>query len=256
MIPMIMPPLAELTVLVTRPEPRATQLCERVRQHGGEAIALPALQIEPVPATPADAPDMVVFLSVHAVTHGIHLVQQRPGLKVAAIGRATAAALAEAGLPAQIVPTTQFTSEALLAHPDLASDTPIDVLIVRGEGGRQVLPQTFADWGWNVTIREVYRRTRPVVAAQEIAAIEQRWAEEGIDAITLTSVETLQNLLTMLTPVGRSLLAAIALVAPSERILEAARAAGLQGDGILATAADDDSLLGALAHWHTRAREH
>lgn len=256
MIPMIMPPLAELTILVTRPEPRTTQLCERIRQHGGEALALPAVAIEPLPAEPADAPDMVVFLSVHAVAHGVHLVQQAPGLKVAAIGRATAAALAEAGLPAQIVPDAGFTSEALLAHPALASESSLNVLIVRGEGGRQVLPQAFAEKGWQVTVREVYRRIRPAVAAQDIAAIEQHWSEAGIDAVTLTSVETMQNLIELLTARGRELLASTAVVAPSERILEAARAAGLAGTGILAAAADDDSLIGALARWHMRAREH
>lgn len=256
MIPMIMPPLAELTLLVTRPEPSASQLCERIRQHGGEALALPAVHIEPLPAQAADAVDMVVFLSVHAVTHGVHLVQQTPGLKVAAIGRATAAALDAAGLPAQIVPDAGFTSEALLAHPDLPAEGPLQVLIVRGEGGRQVLPQAFAERGWQVTVREVYRRVRPQADPQTIAAIEQHWREEGIDAVTLTSVETMENLIALLTPAGRELLSHTAMVAPSERILEAARSAGLQGTGILANAADDDSLIGALARWHMRAREH
>lgn len=256
MIPMILPPLAELTILVTRPEPRTTLLCEQIRQHGGQAIALPALQIEPLAADPADAHDLVVFLSVHAVTHGAHLVERTPQLKVAAIGRATAAALEAAGLPVQIVPEAGFTSEALLAHPALGSEQPLRVLLVRGQGGRQLLPQAFAERGWHVTTREVYRRVPPVVPAQDIADIEQRWAEEGIDAVTLTSVETLQNLTALLSPRGRSLLADTALVAPSERILDAARAAGLQGTGILAAAADDESLIGALARWHMRAREH
>lgn len=256
MIPMILPPLADLTILVTRPEPRTALLCEQIRHHGGQALALPALQIEPLSAEPAAPHDLAVFLSVHAVTHGVQLIQPTPDLKIAAIGRATAAALEAAGLQVHIVPEAGFTSEALLAHPDLDIEQARQVLLVRGQGGRQVLPEAFAEHGWQVTTREVYRRMAPTVPAENITAIEQHWAEEGIDAVTLTSVETLQNLIALLSPRGRELLTDTALVAPSERILEAAREAGLQGTGILATAADDESLIGALARWHMRAREH
>ena len=37
MIPKVMPPLAELTVLVTRPAAQAAALCERMQQHGALA---------------------------------------------------------------------------------------------------------------------------------------------------------------------------------------------------------------------------
>jgi len=44
------------------------------------------------------------------------------------------------------------------------------------------------------------------------------------------------------------------LLIASPRIREAALAMGLRGDIVLARGADDESLLGALSYWRTRAR--
>ncbi len=43
-----MPPLAELTVLVTRPAAQCAVLCEEIVRQGGTAIAFPAVEIEPL----------------------------------------------------------------------------------------------------------------------------------------------------------------------------------------------------------------
>ena len=139
MIPKVMPPLAELTVLVTRPAPQAATLCEQITHHGGTAIAFPAVQIEALSAAVAIGHDLIVFVSVNAVAHGVHLIEKGPTARVAAIGKATAAALAQTSLPADIVPEAGFNSEALLAHPDLTLASGARVLIVRGAGGRELL---------------------------------------------------------------------------------------------------------------------
>ncbi len=39
--------------------------------------------------------------------------------------------------------------------------------------------------------------------AARLAEVETRWLEEGIDVVTATSIETLQNLQAMLTERGR-----------------------------------------------------
>ena len=100
MIPKVMPPLAELTVLVTRPAAQAVSLCEQITQRGGTAIAFPTVEIEAMAAAAANGHDLVVFVSVNAVAHGVHLIEKGPTTRVAAIGRATAAALAETSLRA------------------------------------------------------------------------------------------------------------------------------------------------------------
>jgi uroporphyrinogen-III synthase len=256
-IPKVLPPLTDLTVLVTRPAVQCAALCEEIVRHGGAAIAFPAIEIEPVAlqATVAAADyDLIVFVSVNAVEHGARAVSKGGRMRIAAIGRATAAALAAAELAADIVPEAGFTSEALLEHPQLQLTEGARVLIVRGEGGRELLKETFVAHGMSVETREVYRRVRPQVDVTRIAELETRWVEDGIDVVTATSIETLQNLQAILTERGRQLLSSAALLVPSRRIVAAAVGAGLQGEPIVAAGADDASMIGALAQWRTRAR--
>lgn len=254
MIPKIMPPLAELTVLVTRPASQAAALCEQITQHGGTAIAFPAVQIEALSADLASGHDLIVFVSVNAVAHGVHLIEKGPTTRIGAIGKATAAALAQTSLPADIVPEAGFNSEALLAHPELSLADGARVLIVRGAGGRELLQESFAARGLVVETREVYQRVRPAIDASVRDALEQRWTEEGIDVVTATSIETLHNLLELLSDRGRELLRQTALLVASRRIAEAAQQAGLNGTIIVANGADDASMIGALAQWRMRAK--
>lgn len=254
MIPKVMPPLAELTVLVTRPASQAAGLCEQIQRHGAAAIAFPAVEIAPVTAEAARGHDLIVFVSINAVAHGAHLIEKGPTTRIAAIGKATAAALKETSLPADIVPEAGFNSEALLAHPDLTLSDGAKVLIVRGSGGRELMQETFAARGFVVETRDVYQRIRPSIDDATRDALETRWQNEGIDVVTATSIETLNNLLGMLSERGRALLRETTLLVASRRIAEAARAAGLNGTLIVANGADDASMIGALAQWRTRAR--
>jgi uroporphyrinogen-III synthase len=254
MIPKVMPPLAELTVLVTRPAPQAAALCEEITRLGANAISFPAVEIAAVSASVASGHDLIVFVSVNAVAHGVHLIEKSPTARVAAIGKATAAALAQTSLPADIVPEAGFNSEALLAHPDLTLASDARVLIVRGSGGRELLQETFAARGLVVETLDVYRRICPTIDDAMRNALEERWAREGIDVVTATSIETLRNLIGMLSDRGRALLRETTLLVASRRIAEAAQAAGLNGTLLVANAADDASMIGTLARWRTRAR--
>jgi uroporphyrinogen-III synthase len=256
-IPKIVPPLTDLTVLVTRPSAQCAVLCDEIVRQGGSAIPFPAVEIQPVAvqaAVTTDDYDLVVFVSVNAVEHGARQVTKSARTRIAAIGRATAAALAAAELAADIVPEATFTSEALLAHPQLQLTGGARVLIVRGQGGRELLKETFVAQGMSVETREVYRRVRPSVDAAKLAEVEARWSDEGIDVVTATSIETLQNLQAMLTEQGRQLLSTTALLVPSRRIVAAAVGAGLRGEAVVAAGADDASMIGALAQWRMRAR--
>jgi uroporphyrinogen-III synthase len=254
MIPKVMPPLAELTVLVTRPASQAAALCEQIQRHGATAIAFPAVEIVPVTADAASGHDLIVFVSVNAVAHGVHLIEKSATARVAAIGKATAAALKQTSLPADIVPEAGFNSEALLAHPDLTLADGAKVLIVRGSGGRELLQESFTSRGLIVETREVYQRDRPSIDDATRDVLESRWQNEGIDVVTATSIETLHNLIAMLSERGRTLLREATLLVASRRIADAAQAAGLNGTLIVANGADDASMIGALAQWRTRAR--
>ncbi|AMN48335.1 uroporphyrinogen-III synthase [Steroidobacter denitrificans] len=254
MIPKVLPPLTALSVLVTRPEPQCLGLCEQIERYGGTAVPFPALRIEALQAAPAADHDLIVFLSVNAVVHGAHLVKKAPGTRIAAIGKATAASLAQVRMPVDIVPETGFTSEDLLAHPQLAAPAGTRVLIVQGIGGRGVLHERFRAQGMMVESLEVYRRVLPEIDEHERTRIEAHWQNDGIDVVTLTSVEILHNLLQILTPRGQELLRRTALLTVSRRIAQAAAHAGLHGPVLHAGSADDATMIGTLAQWRTRAR--
>jgi uroporphyrinogen-III synthase len=254
-IPYIVRPLTGLTVLVTRPQPQANELAAGIVRFGGEPIVFPTIAIEPIEAVQnPETHDLVIFVSVHAVEHGARLIHETPTTRIAAIGKATAAALSALNLPADIVPDAGFTSESLLAHPDLQVTPGQRALIVRGAGGRDLLRDSLSERGLIVNTLEVYRRVQPNIAPETVTELHSRWIEHGVDVITATSLETFQNLTEMISDQTRTLLRKTSLVAPSQRIIDAARETGWNADGLVTGGADDASILGTIARWRARAR--
>src|SRR5262249_46341080 len=139
-------------------------------------------------------------------------------------------------------------------HPDLRLDGMQRVLIVRGEGGRELLREAFEARAIHVDVIEVYRRTVPHYQPEVIAELEQRWAEGDVHVVTATSFDALKHLATLLGPTGRSLLGRTPIVVASERIRELAQAEQIGREFIPADGADDSSIIGALTYWHARAR--
>jgi uroporphyrinogen-III synthase len=254
MIPKPIPPLTALSVLVTRPAGQAQSLCARISASGGEAIAFPVMTIEPVAVTtPSGSFDTIIFTSVNAVLHGLANID-RASARIAAIGKATATALQSAKIAVDTTVPPPHTSESLLAMPEFADVADKRILIVRGAGGRDVLRAALTERGATVELLDAYRRVPINPTDKEIAALEERWQSGGIHVVTLTSVEILECLRSVLTERGRELLIRTPFVAVSERIADAARVQGLSGHCMLARAADDDAIVGALAQWHARAK--
>ena len=252
--------LTGLGVLVTRAEHQAKPLCEMIAGLGGVPIRLPAVEING-PADPgrvdqllATLPycDIAIFISPNAVQWGLKLLQ--PGglpdnLLLAAVGRRTAKMLSESGHLVDIVPVDRFDSEALLATPAMNGIAGKRVLIFRGDGGRALLGDTLKQRGALVEYAEVYRRECPRVGS---AGLPQGW-QEGVDVVTVTSNDLLDNLLSMLGGSGLSWLQAIPLVVVSERMVKHARALGCR-EVILAKGADEHSLANALCAWSITQR--
>ncbi|MBU1224940.1 MAG: uroporphyrinogen-III synthase [Gammaproteobacteria bacterium] len=135
-------------------------------------------------------------------------------------------------------------SEALLALPQLQDMAGKRVVIVRGVGGRALLADTLTARGAEVHFLECYRRVRPQVDAAPLLA---RWQAGGIDAVTVTSAETLRNLAALLGEAGAPLLAGTPLFAPHEKIAEAARRFGIAR--VIATPGGDAGLMEGLLNW-------
>lgn len=251
-------PLAGRSVLVTRPQQQAAILAQAIREAGGEAVEFPTLDIEAVPVNSLNASsahlakaDIVIFISPNAAHFGMAAIRSRGGLpasaEVLAVGQGTARALHALGVPAVITPPGQ-DSEALLMLPQLNNVAGKRVVIVRGVGGRGLLADTLRARGADVHFMECYRRSCPHVDAAPLLA---RWQAGGIDAVTLTSAEALNNLATLLGVAGAPLLANTPLFVPHEKIAEAARRFGIAQ--VNTTPAGDAGLVDGLINWFRKS---
>lgn len=239
-------------VLVTRAAHQSAGLCRLIEQHGGRAVAFPAVEIAP-PAEPGTASgllrqpwDVAIFISPNAVAFAGRLLgdERLPAARLGAVGQATAEALAQAGYPVDLIPEGRYDSEGLLALPALQHMEGRSVLIVRGEGGRPLLGDSLRARGAKVGYAEVYRRLRPEA---DNAPLIGRWSEQ-IDLVTVTSGELLDNLVGMLGEAGWPLLRSTPLLVISERMRDAAEQRGF--DCVLqAAGADDAALMDAICGW-------
>lgn len=219
-------------VAVTRPrgaDEEEDRLSALLRSAGCESLAHPLLRIEGPPdleaferamrsffdRPPREAPagrvtdnperrPWVLFSSRNAVPPFLeHLARlgDTPeglvdaGVRVGAVGRATAEALESAGVPVALVPG-QFTAEALLASfldtesaagEGAASSAPlrhVDVFLPRAAEGREVLEKGLAEAGARVHVGLAYRVVRDPDAARRL----MRAVHAGsVDIVTLTS---------------------------------------------------------------------
>jgi uroporphyrinogen-III synthase len=253
-------PLAGRGILVTRPAGQAGGLAARIAELGGMPVLFPGLEIGPpsdveaLARQVADLPgrDLAIFISPTAVERFLPSVLAHhggwpPGVRPAAVGQASAGALARLGVRDVLVTGDGSDSESLLALPELAVVGGKRVLIVRGEGGRELLADTLRRRGAEVGYAECYRRLRPDADAAPLRAL---WQAGGVAAVTVTSRELFANLADLLGPDGAPLLLATPLFAPHERIAAAARQWGVQT--VVATAPGDAGLVSALSDWFNR----
>ena len=125
-----------MRVIVTRPEGQADELARRLREAGHEAVLCPLIRVEALGDEPIDAAgyDWLVVTSANGAAEMARRLTARPR-RIAAVGPATAAALAEHGLDADLVPQVA-TQEGLLAElPRPAGH----VLVAAAEGARRLL---------------------------------------------------------------------------------------------------------------------
>ncbi|MGB1108858.1 MAG: uroporphyrinogen-III synthase [Gammaproteobacteria bacterium] len=215
--------LRGISVLVTRPQGREQGLLNLIRSSGGQAHHLPCLAIESIApserATTRSAYDWLIFISVNAVKH-FGARERWPEGRIAAIGASTANAIAETGSGPHLLPESGYTSENMLATPDMLAVAGQNILIIRGEGGRETLADTLRSRGANIEHAEVYRR---VVPDLDPTPITLDWLRAGEPILTVSSGEALDNFMSMIDEQTRARLNDVTLIAPSERVAAQAR---------------------------------
>jgi len=220
--------LKGLGVVLTRPKGAVVELERELATAGARVLHFPALEITPIGESAAlDAAlatlarqDMAIFVSANAVEMGLAALRERSiewpkRVPVAAVGEMTAQALRNSGFPDVISPTERFDSDALLERPELQAVSGGNIIVFRGEGGRERLREVLESRGARVTYAECYRRSRPDTDPAPLLAA---WSRGEVHVVGVLSGETLENFVEMIGPEGRSKLAATVLVVTHEAI--------------------------------------
>jgi uroporphyrinogen-III synthase len=248
-------PLQGKGIVVTRPAHQADSLCRLIEAQGGKTIRYPTLAIFP-PSNPRlplavvehlESYDMAIFVSANAVRWGMKLILSRrhlpSALRLVAIGRATAQALERYSTLVPLVPEPNFTSEALLALPEMQEVTAQRIVIFRGEGGRNLLGMTLSERGAQISYAEVYRRGKPATPADQLV---QYWRRGEIQGVVVTSSESLENLFDMVGEIGRQWLCNTPLVVVSARTQQLALYLGVNYPPLLAREVSDEAIVETL----------
>lgn len=248
-------PLGGKGILVTRPRAQSATLSRAIEHRGGIAVAYPVIEIAPhdakqVAQAAAELPqaDIAIFVSRNAAELGARYIESTgtESTSIAAIGPATAEALAAVGRPADIVPRKGFDSESLLTAPIFQEVGGKHIWIVRGDSGRELLAETLRARGAQIHYLSAYRRQKPAIEPAEQEQLRSLWFDGGIDAVTAMSVESLHNLIELLPDQCSLDLARLPLVTPATRVIKELLNRYPSAKPVLAADPSADAMLDAI----------
>jgi len=204
-------PLFGWRVLVPRTKEQAGALSERLQAHGAVPEEVPTISVEP-PRNPQQMDkairglvegryEWIAFTSVNAVRavrekfdeYGLD-ARAFSGLKVAAVGAATADAIRTWGIRPDLVPVGEQSVRGLLEEWPPYDDMldPINrVFLPRADIATETLVAGLIDLGWEVDDVTAYRTVR---AAPPPAPVREAIKAGKFDAVVFTSSSTVRNL--------------------------------------------------------------
>jgi uroporphyrinogen III methyltransferase / synthase len=197
-------PLEGRTIVITRARAQAQRFAQLLEAAGARVLQAPTIVIEP-PASwdlldaalgALESFTWVVFTSAN----GVAMVDRRlsaRGLawaaiarkRVAAIGPATAEALAEHGVRVELVPT-EYRAEALVEGLRRVVGPADRVLLPRAKETRDVLVVELRRLGVAVTEVPAYQTRR---IEDGVVRLREALASGSVDAVTFTSSSTARN---------------------------------------------------------------
>jgi uroporphyrinogen III methyltransferase/synthase len=200
-------PLFGQTVVVTRTRQQASSLSAQLRALGACVLEAPTIELAP-PDDPAEIRridaalqqiadyDWLVLTSVNGVDAMVQRMRSLNmdarslgGVRLAAIGSATAARLGEYFLVPEVIPE-QFVAEALAATLGRLDMQGKRVLMLRADIARPALREALVQCGAKCDDLAIYRTVRPLSLPEEVVA---RLEAGEVNWITFTSSSTFTN---------------------------------------------------------------
>ncbi len=259
-------PLFGWRVLVPRTKEQAGSLSARLRGFGAVPEEVPTISVEP-PRNPQQMDkairglvegryEWIAFTSVNAVRavrekfdeYGLD-ARAFSGLKIAAVGEKTAAAIEAWGLRADLVPSGEQSARGLLEDWPPYDDVldPINrVFLPRADIATENLVAGLVDLGWEVDDVTAYRTVR---ATPPPAPTREAIKSGKFDAVVFTSSSTVRNLVGIAGKPHASTV--IAVIGPATA--KTAEEHGLRVD-VLAPSPSVEDLVDALADFGAARR--
>ena len=201
-------PLFGKRILITRTRPQAGRLSAILAERGALPVEVPAIKIEPL----EDYAELDGHLqrlgdydwTILSSENNVQIVFGRlkemgldarafHGTQVVALGPATARALGDRGIHADLVPR-RYVSEGVIEAMSEIGVSDASVFLPRSSAGRESMVDGLAALGADVTQVPAYR---PVPAVESRELIREA-LEEGVDAVTFTSSSTVRSLIDLL----------------------------------------------------------
>ncbi|HIJ77793.1 MAG TPA: uroporphyrinogen-III C-methyltransferase [Deltaproteobacteria bacterium] len=201
-------PLFGKRILVTRTREQASELVRLLEDQGADCVEGATIAIEPPDSwEPLDKAlteiadyHWIVFSSINGIrfffermnangldTRALH------GQKIAVVGEATAEVLKEYGVIADLIPA-EYTGDGLAKSLIDQGINGKKVLIPRAKKAREIVPETLAQHGADVTVVPVYQNVQPKGYEKIVAELESG----RIDMVTFTSSSTVSNFIEMI----------------------------------------------------------
>ena len=259
-------PLFGRSVLVTRSRTQASVLSKLLREMGAEPVEFPTIEIRPLKSyRKLDAVlrrlsdyHWLILTSANGVEYFFNRlygkgydVRDLKGVKVCAIGPATARALEDRGIRPDLVPA-EYQAEGIIEELKTRRLKGRRILLARAKMAREILPRELKRLGAQVTVVPLYRTVKPSVAVEGIKGMLK---EGKIDAITFTSSSTVKNFVKLL---GREevkeLIMGVVVASIGPITAETARRYGIKCD-IMAEENTIPALVKGLSHYFSREKQ-
>ena len=222
-------------LLNTRPLDQGLALNQSIEILGWRAVHWPALIIEPKPSTWLNTmPDLAlihtaIFISPNAVHFYFKTLAQNKILwpdkiQSFALGPASSKALSEYNVASTCIPMLA-DSEHLLRLESLINVSNRGIMIVKGEGGRDLIERTLLSRKAKIYNVDVYVRTAPRALSDELIDL---WQKDAIDLILFTSQQSMQNLWFLLGKTAKEWMRHTPCLVISPRLAKIASTYGIQ----------------------------
>jgi uroporphyrinogen III methyltransferase/synthase len=198
-------PLFGQRIVVTRTREQASQLSRQLLERGAEVLEIPTIKIVP----PNDKNelkdallglheyDWIVFTSPNGVTtffayffKGFDDLRDIGGVRIAAVGPATAAKLKELHLKVDLMPDEYVASKIADAFASYQSIDNLRILLMRAEVANPDLPKALEELGAIVDDVACYQT---VPETEDVNGAAAKLIELGANWIIFTSSSTVEN---------------------------------------------------------------